>query len=241
VTPCLEVADLVVRRGGAEVLHSVSLVVHESETVAVVGPNGAGKTTLLRTVAGLIRPASGRVRILGTESTGEPAHRLARRGVCFVPEHGAVFEGLTVEENLRLGAVAFHGHGPIEGAYAIFPQLRERAASPAGTLSVGQRRMLALGRALIANPGLLMLDEPSVGLSPAAQDDLFEGLEAMGSRRTGILLVEQDVHRALAIAKRGYLLSLGSVVSDAPSDRILRDPALYAAYLGRPADELGEA
>jgi ABC-type branched-subunit amino acid transport system ATPase component len=233
-TASLEVEGLVARYGHVEALHGVSIGVRPGETVAVVGRNGAGKTTLLRSIFGYIPPSAGSVRFGGKDLAGRPPHAMVRMGIAYVPEHRGILGGLSVLENLQLAALGARKpesrHLP--DVYALFPVLEERARHEAAVLSGGQQQMLALGRALMTGPKLLMLDEPSLGLAPKVVDDLFVTLARLRDAGMTILLVEQNVRRALSIASRGYLMNLGRVEVEAGAEEILADPRLYSAYLG---------
>lgn len=217
------------------VLHEVSLRVEPGEIVAVLGANGAGKSTLLKAIAGLIG-RSGRIRFAGEEITSWPAHRIARRGLHLVPEGRRLFPGLSVCDNLRLGAYARRGApdrlAPLEEVFALFPRLRERLDQRAGTLSGGEQQMLAIGRGLMTAPRLLMLDEPSQGIAPRLVDELFDAIEAIRQSGRAVLLVEQRLAEALALADRAYVLQSGRIVMEGPARDIAADPAIRRAYLG---------
>jgi branched-chain amino acid transport system ATP-binding protein len=236
----LEVSGIRAGYGRVPVLHDVGLTVGEAETVALLGPNGAGKTTLLRVIAGELRPWAGSVRIGGTEVTGLSPERVAGAGLALVPEGRRLFAGLTVEENLLLGA--YHRrradlNPDLERAFSLFPRLSQRKGQVAGRLSGGEQQMCAIARALMGRPRLLMIDELSLGLAPAVVDDLLALVPELASAGTAVLLVEQDVEAALSVAARGYVLELGTVVSEGPSGQLLADPRLREAYLGvRPPD-----
>ena len=233
MTRLLEVDDLVVRYGNVKALHGVSLHADADEIVAILGRNGAGKTTLLRTIFGFVRPVHGAVRFAGDTVTRWPPHRLGRHGVAYVPEERGIFVELSVVENLRLGAIRADGDSDkmIDRVYELFPPLRESARRPAGTLSGGQQQMLGIGRALMAGPRLLLLDEPSLGLAPRVLGELFAAMTELASRGLTILLVEQNVHRALSIASRGYVLDLGRIALEGSPAEILEHPRLQSAYL----------
>jgi branched-chain amino acid transport system ATP-binding protein len=240
MTPVLEVADLVVRYGNIGALHGVSLRVEPGETVALVGRNGAGKTTLLQTVYGFVRAAGGTIRFQGEDITRRAAHELAALGIAYVPETRGIFRDLSVGENLRLGAFRAREreeerHKDVLG---LFPVLADREGDRAGTLSGGQQQMLALARALMAGPRLLLLDEPSLGLAPMVIDSLFQALGRLAERGMTVLLVEQNVRRALSLASRGYLLNLGTIVLEASAEDILSSERLESIYLGRPGQVL---
>ncbi|MFO0932472.1 MAG: ABC transporter ATP-binding protein [Planctomycetota bacterium] len=233
----LVVEDLVVAYGAVEALHGVTLEVKEGEIVTLVGANGAGKTTTLRAVSGMVAPRAGRILFEGTSIGGVPSHRLVRRGLCHVPEGRRIFTALTVRENLELGAYTVRGHAEVaarlERVLALFPRLSERIAQPGGTLSGGEQQMLAIGRALMARPRLLLLDEPSLGLAPLLVQEIFREIVRI-NRDEGvtILLVEQNAHLALSTAHRGYVLETGEIVLADDAKRLLEDPQVKAAYLG---------
>ena len=233
----LAVEDLVVAYGAVEALHGVTLEVKEGEIVTLVGANGAGKTTTLRAVSGMVAPRAGRILFEGTSIGGVPSHRLVRRGLCHVPEGRRIFTALTVRENLELGAYTVRGHAEVatrlERVLALFPRLSERIAQPGGTLSGGEQQMLAIGRALMARPRLLLLDEPSLGLAPLlVQEILREIVRINRDEGVTILLVEQNAHLALSTAHRGYVLETGEIVLADDAKRLLEDPQVKAAYLG---------
>ena len=229
----LEVRELHVRYGGVEAVRAVDLRVEEGEIVALLGANGAGKTTVLRAISGLERVAAGKILFDGRSLRGVRADRIARMGLRHVPEGRRIFARMTVGENLDVGAF-----GAKDGAKArsavldTFPRLGERLEQMAGTLSGGEAQMLAVGRALIATPRLLMLDEPSLGLAPLMVRSIFETLRAVRERGTTILLVEQNARQALALAARGYVMERGRIVREGAADELLDDPQLVAAYLG---------
>ena len=233
----LVVEDLVVAYGAVEALHGVTLEVKEGEIVTLVGANGAGKTTTLRAVSGMLAPRAGRVLFEGASIGGVPSHRLVRRGLCHVPEGRRIFTALTVRENLELGAYTVRGHAEtarrLERVLALFPRLAERIAQPGGTLSGGEQQMLAIGRALMARPRLLLLDEPSLGLAPLLVQEIFREIVRI-NRDEGvtILLVEQNANLALSTAHRGYVLETGEIVLADDAKRLLEDPQVKAAYLG---------
>jgi branched-chain amino acid transport system ATP-binding protein len=219
--PLLEVTDLATHYGPIQAIHSVSLEVHPGELVAIVGANGAGKTTLLRTLSG-VQP---------------PAHRIVARGICQVPEGRQVFAPLSVEDNLRLGGYSQRRDGDwvaqkIAEVYALFPILHEKRGQLAGNLSGGQQQMLAIGRALLGRPRLLLLDEPSMGLAPLLVEEIFRVVRELHEAGTTVLLVEQNANAALQIADRGYVLETGKVVTSAPAAALLEDETVRKAYLG---------
>ncbi|MCF3936324.1 ABC transporter ATP-binding protein [Acuticoccus sp. M5D2P5] len=234
----LAVEDLVAAYGRIEVLHGVSLRVEPGEIVAIVGANGAGKTTLMKTIAGVHPAASGRIRFADRDVTRLPAHRRVSLGVSLVPEGRQVFAPLSVADNLALGAFRAHGAGPAaadgrRAMEALFPILAERRRQPAGSLSGGQQQMLAIARAMMARPRLLLLDEPSMGLAPTVTRDIFRAL-ADWHRETGltVLIVEQNVAAALDLASRCYVLETGRVVAEGRSEDLRADPAIQRAFLG---------
>jgi branched-chain amino acid transport system ATP-binding protein len=234
--PLLEVRDLHVAYGHVEAVRGVSLSVGEGAFVTLVGPNGAGKTSLLSALAGLVRPAAGTVLLGGREVTGLPAHAAVAAGISLVPEGRAVLGRMTVEENLRLSGELRRARrevaAAIEEQYRRFPILGERRAQPAGALSGGQQQMLALARALVARPRVLLLDEPSMGLSPLLVQQVFEIVRAIHRDGATVLLVEQNASLALSISEHAYVLERGRVVFEGPSRELARDPRVRAAYLG---------
>ena len=219
------------------VLRDVSLRVERAEIVAVIGANGAGKTTLLKGISGLLPQTKGTVRLDGVDITREPPHAIVRRGVAQVPEGRQVFAQLTVRDNLELGAFAWSRGGTarqaeIDRMLGLFPILRERATQLAGTLSGGQQQMLAIGRALMARPRLLLLDEPSLGLAPMVVRTIFQVLVELTERGIGILLVEQNARAALAMADRAYVLETGRVSAEGTGEALLHDEQVRRSYLG---------
>jgi branched-chain amino acid transport system ATP-binding protein len=235
--PLLSVDDLAVAYGPVRALRGVSLEVRRGEVVAVLGPNGAGKSTLLRAIAGVVPPASGRVVHAGERIDGLPPEDVVRRGIALVPEGRMVFPGLTVRENLLVGAISRRDAAGIaedlEGILGMFPVLGERAGQLAGTLSGGEQQMLAIGRALMSRPSLLLLDEPSLGLAPIVVDRVFELIAGLRTRGVTVLLVEQNVHRALELADRAYVLAVGTVALSGTGEELRRAEAgLQRAYLG---------
>ena len=232
----LEVADLSSDYGPVHAIHQANLQVHTGELAAIVGGNGAGKTTLLHTLSGLHPSSGGRIRFAGLDITRWPTHRIVAAGICQVPEGRQVFAPLSVEDNLRLGAYRIRDHGwvqrELEHVYTLFPILAERRRQLAGTLSGGQQQMLAIGRALLGRPRLLLLDEPSMGLAPLLVEEIFRVIVELNSQGVTILLVEQNARAALAIANRGYILETGRIVKTAPAAELLADDAVRRAYLG---------
>jgi len=233
----LKISGLSISYGGLHALEDVSLEVAEGEFITIVGPNGAGKTTLMRAVSGSIRGAAGRLEFRGRDMTPLPAHQRAALGIAHVPEGRRIFSSLTVLENLELGsyrraARAQRAEG-LEAVLALFPVLRERRQQLAGSLSGGEQQMVALGRGLMAQPDLLLLDEPSQGLGPRVVEQIFETIDRIRkSRRLTILLVEQRVVEALELCDRGYVLETGRVALEGAHDALLADPRVQRAYLG---------
>ena len=232
----LQVSNLEVCYGVISALRDVSLEIARGEIVTLIGANGAGKTTLLRTISGLIRPVRGGVVFDGREITGMPAHRIVCAGVNHVPEGRQVFPHLTVRENLRLGAYQHKARQEIrtdmDRCFELFPVLRERSEQKAGTLSGGEQQMLAIGRALMARPKLLLLDEPSLGLAPLVVRKIFQIIKDINAAGTTVFLVEQNAHMALTIAHRGYVLQTGSVALSDKASALLEHPDVKKAYLG---------
>jgi branched-chain amino acid transport system ATP-binding protein len=232
----LEVDRLEVRYGGVRALHGISLHVDDGEIVTLLGANGAGKTTALRAISSLVRPHSGDVRFDGTSLVRVAPHDVALMGIGHVPEGRRVFARMSVRENLELGAYALSSRTVyaerLEEALTIFPRLRERIAQRAGTLSGGEQQMLAIARALMSAPRLLLLDEPSLGLSPILVQTIFSVIRTIHARGTTILLVEQNARQALRVATRGYVLENGTIAREAPAAQLLEDEGVIAAYLG---------
>jgi branched-chain amino acid transport system ATP-binding protein len=232
----LETDRLEVAYGDAPALWDVSLTVGERELVCVVGPNGSGKTTLINAIAGLLPARSGRVRFRGEELTRVAPHEICRRGIAVVPEGRRLFTGMTVEENLQIGCYVPSARAALPErlgrVYGIFPRLYERRRQRAGTLSGGEQQMAAIGRALMADPRLLLLDEPSLGLAPAIVDALFGVIEAVHREGVAVLLVEQNVGKALGLATRAYVLEEGRIVSAGTPAELRAQPHIRSAYLG---------
>jgi len=233
--PLLEVRDLEAGYGAIRALRGVSLEVRRGEIVSLIGSNGAGKSTLLRVASGLLRPGAGTVRIDGEDVTGARPDRIVARGVCHVPEGRRIFANLSVRENLQMGAFARRGGASdaLDRVLALFPRLRERLAQPGGTLSGGEQQMLAIGRALMAAPRLLLLDEPSLGLAPILVQQIFSILEEIHRDGTTLVLVEQNALQALRIADRAYVLETGTLALEGPAASLARDPRVRRAYLGQ--------
>ncbi len=232
----LEVENIEVSYGPLAVLHGVSLSVGHGEIVALVGPNGAGKSTLLKAIAGLLVPRGGSIRWEGKHLDTEPPERIVERGVALVPEGRRLFSRMSVRENLELGAFTRRAEKErreqIERIYTIFPRLREREQQLAGLLSGGEQQMLALGRALMSLPRLLLLDEPSLGLAPRIVESIFSILAELHRSGMSLLIVEQSVHAALALAQRAYILEGGKMVGTGEAQTLLKDDHVRAAYLG---------
>jgi branched-chain amino acid transport system ATP-binding protein len=233
----LEIRSLDVFHGHAQALWSVDLQVGDAEVVSVIGPNGAGKSTLVNAVAGLLPTVRGQIVVDGVDLATVPAHRVCEQAVAVVPEGRRVFAHMSVRDNLLLGA---HRRGArrthkvaMARVYALFPRLAERAGQLAVHLSGGEQQMLAIGRALMAQPRLLLLDEPSLGLAPVVIDEVFAAIRAINTDGVSVLLVEQDVERALVAAGRGYLLAEGRIVTGAPAAALRRDPRVRRSVLGQ--------
>jgi branched-chain amino acid transport system ATP-binding protein len=234
--PLLEVDNLHVYYGNIHALKGVSLVVEEGEIVTLLGANGAGKSTTLNTVSGLHRPREGQIRLRGEDLTTVPAHEIVGRGVVQVPEGRRIFGRLNVIENLEMGAFTRTDvdgvQADLERVLAMFPRLRERAGQVAGTLSGGEQQMLAIGRALMARPRVLLMDEPSMGLAPVLVEQIFDAIQEINQRGTTILLVEQNAYMALQVAHRGYVMETGTIVLSGHASDLQTNPEVKKAYLG---------
>ena len=233
--PLLEIGDLHVYYGAIHALKGVSLTVDEREIVTLIGANGAGKSTTLRTLSGLERATSGTLRFDGEDISRMAPDQIVRRGLCHVPEGRRVFANLTIRENLEMGAYTRRDKGiaaDLEDVLTTFPRLRERIKQPAGTLSGGEQQMLAIGRALMGRPRMLLLDEPSLGLAPFMVKEIFRIISEINQRGTSILLVEQNAHLALAAARTGYVLETGTIVLKDTGAALLQNPEVRKAYLG---------
>ncbi|HEX2064420.1 MAG TPA: ABC transporter ATP-binding protein [Acidimicrobiales bacterium] len=234
----LEVEDLHVHYGKVAALKGISLTVEAQEVVTLIGANGAGKSTTLKTISGLLGVTSGDIRFENDSIVGVPPHRLVERGISHAPEGRRIFPGMTVMENLEMGAYARKDRSraalapDLERVFELFPRLKERPQQPGGTLSGGEQQMLAIGRALMSRPRLLLLDEPSMGLAPMLVTQIFEIIEEIKEQGTTILLVEQNAAQALRRADRAYVLETGRVVREAPAPALLEDESVRAAYLG---------
>lgn len=234
--PLLEVTDLHVHYGAIHALHGISLAVEQGQIVTLIGCNGAGKSTTLRTISALLRPTSGTVRFDGRSIVGLPPHEIVRLGVVQAPEGRGIFANLTVDENLDLGAYARSDPAGVRDdrrrVLDLFPRLRERLRQNAGTLSGGEQQMLAIGRALMARPRLLLLDEPSLGLAPQIVQVIFRIIREINRAGTTILLVEQNAHMALEVAHRGYVLEVGRIVKADDARTLAASDDVRKAYLG---------
>jgi branched-chain amino acid transport system ATP-binding protein len=232
----LEVDRLVARYGRITALEDVSLTVEEGEIVTLIGANGAGKTTTLRAISGLVRPASGTIRFAGRDVSRLAPNAIVAAGISHSPEGRRIFPRMTVRENLELGAYTRRAKHEIaedlERVLATFPRLKERFAQKGGTMSGGEQQMLAIARALMARPRLLLLDEPSLGLSPKLVQTIFEVIRDINARGTTILLIEQNARQALAVAARGYVLEVGRIAHSGPAAELAASEAVRAAYLG---------
>jgi branched-chain amino acid transport system ATP-binding protein len=236
----LEVRGLRVAYGGIAAVKGIDLDVAAGELVCLIGANGAGKTTTLKAIAGALSCAAGRVRLDGRDTTGLPSHRFVRLGLALVPEGRGIFARLTVGENLRMGAYCRNDAGirdDLERVCSLFPRLRDRRQQVAGTLSGGEQQMLAIGRALMSRPRLLLLDEPSMGLAPLAAQIVFDTIREIAGGGVTVLLVEQNALAALGLARRAYVMESGTVVLSGEARALLSDPKVRAAYLGENVDE----
>jgi branched-chain amino acid transport system ATP-binding protein len=232
----LEIKDLDVHYGGIHALKGVSFSVEEGKIVTLIGANGAGKTTTLRAISGLLKPTRGSITFAGQSITGLAPHTIVERGLAHVPEGRGIFANLTVEENLQLGSYLRHDPAAVAKdrtrALELFPRIRERLDQNAGTLSGGEQQMLAIARALLTRPKLLLLDEPSLGLAPQMVQLIFKIVKTIVSEGTTILLVEQNAHMALSIAASAHVLEVGTLVTSGPAAELARDDKIRKAYLG---------
>lgn len=232
----LNLENVSVNYGAIEALTGISMHVEKGEVVTLIGANGAGKTTTLRTITGLLQPRDGRISFEGEDIGGRPTHQLVAKGISMAPEGRGVFANLSVRENLQMGAYLNKDKRKIasdmERAFQMFPRLKERESQKAGTLSGGEQQMLAIGRALMSQPRLLLLDEPSLGLAPLVVHTIFEAIDEIRGKGTTILLVEQNAHAALGHSDRAYVLETGRIVMEGPSAQLAADPRIKEAYLG---------
>jgi len=231
----LTVSDINVYYGAIHAIKGISFEVHEGEVVTLIGANGAGKSTTLKTISGLLHSQTGSITFRDQSIVGVSAHKLIPRGLAQVPEGRAIFLNMTVEENLEMGAFTrpreeLDGH--LERVYSLFPRMKERQRQVAGTLSGGEQQMLAMGRALMSDPILMMLDEPSMGLAPILVDQIFEIIQSLHKNGTTILLVEQNAQMALSVADRGYVMETGKIVTSGTGKELLDDESVKRAYLG---------
>ena len=233
----LKIDDLKVRYGGIEAVKGISFEVPEGSIVTLIGANGAGKSTTLRTIAGLVKPASGRIHLQAEDITGMSPDKIVTRGITLVPEGRRVFPDLTVLENLKVGAYLRRDKNEIEHdlqwVYDLFPRLKERSWQAAGTLSGGEQQMLAVGRALMSRPKLLMLDEPSLGLAPLVVQGIFDIIRTVNQQGVTVLLIEQNANMALKIADYAYVLETGNITKSGTGAELLADESIKEAYLGK--------
>ncbi|MEW6104616.1 MAG: ABC transporter ATP-binding protein [bacterium] len=231
----LEILNLFVSYGKVSVLKGISLSIKKKEIVAILGANGAGKTTLLKTISGILSPLSGEIRFLGERIDRLPSHQITKCGIIHVPEGRKIFSRLRVEENLKMGAFLLSKKEIKEGfeeVFSLFPILKERFTQLGGTLSGGEQQMLALGRAIMAKPKLLLLDEPSMGIAPKLSERIFGTIKEINKSGIPILLVEQNVHKSLQIADRAYILEIGKIVLEGNASILIKNEDVKAAYLG---------
>jgi branched-chain amino acid transport system ATP-binding protein len=232
----LSLEGLQVAYGGIRAVKGIDIAVEPGELVCLIGANGAGKTTTLRAITGLVRPAAGRVMYDGLDVAGRPVHEIARRGLTLVPEGRGVFPQLTIEENLDMGAYPRRDKAAVrqdvDRAFTLFPRLKERRRQTAGTLSGGEQQMLAIARAMMSRPRLLLLDEPSMGLAPLMVERIFEVIRTIAAEGVTMLLVEQNARLALEVSRRGYVLEGGLVAFSGEAGALLGDPRIREAYLG---------
>lgn len=232
----LEIKDLCVNYGVIKALKGITFEVNEGEVIALIGANGAGKTTTLHTITGLINAKSGSIHLDGKDITKTPAHKIVKMGIAHVPEGRRIFQNLTVLDNIKLGAFTRKDKDgiaeDIEKVYKLFPRLEERKTQIAGTLSGGEQQMLAMGRALMSKPRIVVMDEPSMGLSPILVSEIFNIIESIRKQGTTVLLVEQNAKKALSIADRAYVLETGKIVLSGKASDLINDESVKKAYLG---------
>ena len=237
--PLLELSKLEVAYGGIQAVKGIDIEVGQGELVCLIGANGAGKTTTLKGICGLLPIKAGKIFYDGADITGKPAFKLVRRGLAMVPEGRGVFGALTIEENLTMGAYIRNDRegikADIERVYHLFPRLKERRRQTAGTMSGGEQQMLAMGRAMMSRPRLLLLDEPSMGLAPLMVQKVFETIVTISGEGVTILLIEQNAKLALEVSRRGYVMESGEVILSGDAPSLLHDPKVRAAYLGEAA------
>ena len=235
-TPMLDIRGVDVAYGGIRAVRQLNLHVNAGELVALIGANGAGKSTTLRAICGLVPLAAGSIHYQSQSLAGQPVHAMVRQGLVMVPEGRGIFPQLTIEENLHMGAYSRADKAAIaqelDQVYARFPRLAERRKQTAGTLSGGEQQMLAMGRAILSKPQLLLLDEPTMGLAPIMVDKIFEVIQDISSQGVTILLIEQNARLALEVSQRGYVLESGELTLEGPGHNLLHDPKVRAAYLG---------
>lgn len=239
VSPLLQLQNLQISYGGIKAVKGIDLELYAGEMVCLIGANGAGKTTTLNAIAGVLPIAGGEIKYAGETVNTLPAHKRLRRGIALVPEGRGIFTRLTVEENLRMGAYTRKDNAGIEAdlqrVYTMLPRVKERLSQVAGTLSGGEQQMVAIGRALLSRPKLLLLDEPSMGLAPLVVEKIFEVVRSVSKEGVTILLVEQNANLALEFAQRGYVMESGKITLTGTGDALLADPKVRAAYLGEAA------
>jgi branched-chain amino acid transport system ATP-binding protein len=232
----LTIDNISVYYGNIKALHEISFFVGRGEIVSLIGANGAGKSTILKAISGILTPRSGKILLAGRNLIGIPPHTIVRKGVSLVPEGRGIFANMTVRENLEMGAYIRDNRQEVEEGivevFALFPRLEERASQPAGTLSGGEQQMLAIGRAMVARPALVLLDEPSMGLSPLLVREIFRLIREINEAGTTILLVEQNAFMALSVAHRAYVLETGRIALTGSASTLRNDPKVRAAYLG---------
>ncbi len=232
----LNIKDLSVHYGGIQAVNSINMHIEEGELVTLIGANGAGKTTTLKSIVGLVKPKSGLIEFNGQDNRKTVVHNFVRQGLVMVPEGRGIFPKLTVLENLNMGAYYRNDKAQIltdiEYVYTLFPRLKERSVQLAGTLSGGEQQMLAIGRAILSKPKLLLLDEPSMGLAPIIVQQIFDIIQTISKQGVTILLVEQNAKLALEISNRGYVMESGKISMEGAADVLLRDPRILSAYLG---------
>ena len=235
-TPLLDIRNMDVAYGGIRAVRQLNLHVHPGERVALIGANGAGKSTTLRAICGLVPLAAGSVHYQGKSLAGQPVHAMVRQGLVMVPEGRGIFPQLTIEENLHMGAYSrqdkINFAQELQQVYRRFPRLAERRLQTAGTLSGGEQQLLAMGRAILSKPKLLLLDEPTMGLAPIMVDKIFEVIEDIAQQGVTILLIEQNARLALEVSQRGYVLESGELTLQGPARDLLHGPKVRAAYLG---------